>query len=361
MDEDRVTKLRYNVNIQYSRAGAGTKLSSPAVFSECLARPLIYNPSQWDVLINKFKIDTFSIPLTIVELQEFQPLTQDGNYQTNYWVYLKNGGMTYVAQCVFTPEHKAETPPRVMNVREDGYVKYDNCNSTFFVYSYQHFLDMVNGAIMNVCHQAGLDSTVPELQFNPDTQTIMVDYPNIFAQDTGDFPELFFSQNLDKYIGRGFRCNWVKLVDANVFSHYIKSKQTYIQQEYSTVTSWNICNAILITSTSLPVQPEFYPIHSADGDLVHKHDGNSEYTNMGNLSILAVYYPNAAKAGDMSTSVYFSSNELSNGDRIALRGSTPINRMEIQIYWADIYNNLYQLHLPENGQASIRLVFMKKN
>ena len=59
MDEDRVTKLRYNINIQYSRTGAGTKLASPAVFSECLARLLIYNPSQWDVIIiNKIKIDT---------------------------------------------------------------------------------------------------------------------------------------------------------------------------------------------------------------------------------------------------------------------------------------------------------------
>ena len=44
-----------------------------------------------------------------------------------------------------------------------------------------------------------------------------------------------------------------------------------VEQEYSTATLWDICNAILITSTSLPVQPEYYPIHSADGDLVHTH------------------------------------------------------------------------------------------
>ena len=87
---------------------------------------------------------------------------------------------------------------------------------------------------------------------------------------------------------------------------------------------------------------------------------NSEYLNMSSLSVLAVYYPNASKAGDMSTSVYYSSDNISNGDRISLRGSTPINRMDIQIYWADVYNNLYQLKLPENGQASIRLVFIRK-
>ena len=124
--------------------------------------------------------------------------------------------------------------------------------------------------------------------------------------------------------------------------------------------NWNICNAILITSSSLPVQPEYYPIHTADGDLIHHHTGGSEYLNMGSLQTLAVYYPNAVNAGDMSTSVYYSSDNISNGDRISLRGSTPINRMDIQIYWADVYNNLYQLKLPENGQASIRLVFIRK-
>ena len=124
-------------------------------------------------------------------------------------------------------------------------------------------------------------------------------------------------------------------------------------QENSTVGNWNICNAILITSSSLPVQPEYYPIHTADGDLIHHHTGGSEYLNMGSLQILAVYYPNAVNPGDMSTSVYYSSDNIANGNRISFRGSTPINRMDIQIYWADVYNNLYQLKLPENGQASI--------
>ena len=131
-------------------------------------------------------------------------------------------------------------------------------------------------------------------------------------------------------------------------------------QEYSTVTSWSICNAILITSSSLPVQPEYYPVHNAYGDLVHNHAGGSEYLNMGSLQILAVYYPNASKAGDMNTSVFYSSDNIANGDRISLRGSTPINRMEIQIYWADVYNNLYMLKLPENRQASIQLTFYQE-
>ena len=86
MNEDRVDRICYNINTQHSRAGAGNGLNSPAIFSESLARPLINNPSEWDVLINKFKIDTFTIPITIVKLREYQPVRTDGKYFTDYWV-----------------------------------------------------------------------------------------------------------------------------------------------------------------------------------------------------------------------------------------------------------------------------------
>ena len=73
MDEDRVSKFHYNINIQHTRGGADHKLTSAAVFSECLVRPLLKNPSQWDVAINKFKIDTFSIPLTLLSSKTTSP------------------------------------------------------------------------------------------------------------------------------------------------------------------------------------------------------------------------------------------------------------------------------------------------
>ena len=85
-------------------------------------------------------------------------------------MYLEYNGITYFAQCVHNPERKVHASPRVMHVKEDdGTVKYDNTDPTFFVYSYQHFLDMINDGMKNVCHQAGLDSTVPEILFDPDT------------------------------------------------------------------------------------------------------------------------------------------------------------------------------------------------
>ena len=101
MNEDRVDRIHYNVNIQHSRAGAGNGLTSPAIFSESLARPLISNPSEWDVLINKFKIDTFTIPITIIKLREYQPVRTDGRYLTDYDEQIIHNGYVYSAPCYF--------------------------------------------------------------------------------------------------------------------------------------------------------------------------------------------------------------------------------------------------------------------
>ena len=132
------------------------------MFSESLARPLINNPAEWDVLINKFKIDTFSIPITIVKLKEYQPVRTDGKYLTDCNVQVIHNGYVYSAPCYFKPEHQSpDTNPSVVSIKEDGLVKYDNTEEAFFVYSYQQILDMVNEAIEEVCAEAGLDGDYP--------------------------------------------------------------------------------------------------------------------------------------------------------------------------------------------------------
>ena len=182
MNEDRVTKLHYNVNIQYNRGGTSHRLTSPAMFSECMAKPLIQVPSEWDVLISKFKIDTQSIPLTIVKLQEYQPVRSDGKFNTDYFVYLEDGGMLYTARCEFKPEHDVHASPVVMKMNSAGEVKYNNCSETFFVWSYQYFLDMINDAIMDVCHQAELDAYTPGLYYHLAHEKICVEYSETFSQ-----------------------------------------------------------------------------------------------------------------------------------------------------------------------------------
>ena len=164
MNEDRVDRIRYNVNIQHSRTGAGNGLTSPAIFSESLARPLI----------NKFKIDTFTIPITIVKLKEYQPVRTDGKFFTDYWVQLIDaGGYVHTAPCMYKPEQQLNTCAPVQDTRPSGDIKYDNTSEVFFVYSYQHILDMINEAIEEVCAEGGIESA-PFFTYDSRTQLISV-------------------------------------------------------------------------------------------------------------------------------------------------------------------------------------------
>ena len=275
--------VAYIFNIQHSRAGAGNGLTSPAIFSESLARPLINNPSEWDVLINKFKIDTFSIPITIVKLKEYQPVRTDGKYLTDYNVQIIHNGYVYSAPCYFKPEHQSpDSKPPVVSTRDDGQVKYGNTYETFFVYSYQHILDMINDAIEEVSQEAGLD--VDYAHFGISSRTDLLSftfgqdftghemtgyealgarYSKIFRSTTAttatmneEKPVLLFSPNLEEFIGKGFR---IKRWPGNNYFYLDPELGMFQYQEYPTIGNWNICNAILITSSSLPVQSEYYP------------------------------------------------------------------------------------------------------
>ena len=219
MNEDRVDRI-----IQHSRAGAGNDLNSPAVFSESLARPLINNPSEWDVLINKFKIDTFSIPITIVKLREYQPVRTDGRYLTDYNVQVIHNGYVYTAPCYFKPEHQTpDSNPPVVSTREDGQVKYDNTHENFFEYSIEHFLEMINTAIKDAFSDANL-SNPTNFEYDPVTQLISVQYPTEFSKQMISIlrKTLYFSPNLWEFIGKGFRIDWGTYGDiGKAFEHVL--------------------------------------------------------------------------------------------------------------------------------------------
>ena len=187
MNEDRVDRIRYNINIQHDRTAVGLGVTSPAVFSEALARPLINNPSEWDVLINKFKIDTFSIPITIVKLQEYQPEPRHAVYLTDYWVHLDVNGEKFSKQCKFIPEESHYPGPTVVNRRADGWVKYDNTHENFFEYSIEHFLEMINTAISDAFSDANL-SNPTNFEYDPVTQLISVQYPTEFSKQMISIP-----------------------------------------------------------------------------------------------------------------------------------------------------------------------------
>ena len=91
----------YNINIPSNPLPG--EFDSEAKFSVVLNRTLIENVGRYQMLVEKFKIDTESIPLFYVELQQPQPpVNNNTNFITNYTVYFVNGGVLYSAPLLYS-------------------------------------------------------------------------------------------------------------------------------------------------------------------------------------------------------------------------------------------------------------------
>ena len=90
-----------------------------------LARPILENPSEYKMMIQKFSIDGEAIPVSIIELKNPQSVkTQD--WETIHNVYIVNStGQVATANVLFNTERIPNIPPRPVKV-ESGMGYYNN-------------------------------------------------------------------------------------------------------------------------------------------------------------------------------------------------------------------------------------------
>ena len=190
------SKFYYNINIT-SNPKPG-EFESDANFSVVLNQALINDAHLYQFLLQKFKIDTESIPLFHVELQQPQPpVVNNTNYITNYIVYVVVGGVKYEVRLLYSRPHMLRA--RVIKT-EGGLVYYDNREFVFAVYSYDFFITMVNDAIRTLYLNSGIADDPPFFAYDHDSEKIS------FYQS--DANVVYFSMNLFPYVGEGFNTTW---------------------------------------------------------------------------------------------------------------------------------------------------------
>lgn len=149
------------------------------------------------------------------------------------------------------------------------------------------------------------------------------------------------------------------------------------EQQYSTLSNWNICKAILICSSSFPIKPEFYPTLKRNNFLTHykttqyvdfvrnvlKDSIYSDETlvfDKASTKILDVYYPMSSSGGDIRSSIIYSNDNIESGNKIDMVGGMDLENFDINLKWVDIYGNVYDLYLAPGCSVNIRLCFTRK-
>jgi len=356
-------KIYYNITIT-GNPGVNAYYE-PARFNVNLNDSLLLDASAYSLIVQKFKIDSESIPLFHVELVQPQNIVV-GNigFILKYKVYLIVAGVVYSANLIYNKPYAPPAP--IVKNNGDGTVIYDNTHNMFSIYSYNDFIALINTAIVSCITQAGL-SDAPFFEYDPISERIKYFVPDGFNG------VLYFSKNLLPFVGEGFSTIYYYVnpvgINEKVFSINVRVF-TYNQQEvnlvlynvmtqeHKAISSWASINRVLFVSNTLPITREFFPVRDSKGILIS--NGDDSYRKMANMPIITSFLIDCTNAGDFRTSIIFSTSEVDNSDIITMPTNTDIRQIDVEVHWSDKFGNVYPLTLADGKQVDIRLAFIKR-
>jgi hypothetical protein len=242
-------KTYYNIIIPGNTSN--DKYSKPAKFSATLSQAVVRNASNYKLFVQKWRVDSESIPLFHVDLLQPQPpVTNNTNFQTNYIVYVVSGGTLYRSPVLFSRPNAEQA---AVIKRSGTMVYYNNISNTFAIYFYQPFLDIVNAAISTCYANAGLPNA-PFFLYHDIERRI-----KLYTVD-GDTTQIYFSANLSPYVGSGFVTEKFAVnppginevvfqitVGKTILNSITVNSLNYIVivQQFNAISSWSSINRIL--------------------------------------------------------------------------------------------------------------------
>ena len=366
-------KIYYNINI----TGKSTKgsFTSDASFNVYLNQSLLDDVSKYQFLVEKFKIDTESIPLFYVDIQNPQPpVSNNLNFITNYTIYTFDnfGNLCSVPVLYSNPTNK---PARVVKIDPSGNVYYDKQDECFAIYSYDVFISCINDALNQLFNDAQLTLRQPSFfQYDHTLEKVCLYTYLPPSSLILKGLQIYFSMNLHPFIGEAFNTIWYETgvpgIDDDVYSINIEADirlqdivsidgNNYIKmiQEYQAMSSWASINRILIVSQKLPIKREYYPISNTNGIIT---ETLTSYENLVSMNIICSYLFPSTTPSDYRTNITYSSPTIDTADLIEMTNSGPLRELDIQALWSDKNGNIYPIQLGYNKQVNLRLCFVRK-
>lgn len=376
------------VNIVIDHNDSNGNEASPAEYRVTKTLNIIDDPSKYYGSIIRFDIPLNTVPIWICDIIP-PPTTIPVNPNlTPYKIGVKflDGTGTYqyfTTNLIFEPEDLFDPVP-IQNVPGKQII-----TPYYWCYSYQTMLNMINNGLNTVftAFQTAFplapqfavpfntSSSYPFFEEIKGTQNlfeIIFNRTLINSQPTfsgpGNEARIYCNQELLNFID-GFPLKYngnnrpngddyeIDLSSARNFDAYNSPTPllptdplfTFFSfgQEYSTITLWNAVRKIVITTSSIPIVSEYTPQQGNDVGL------------SSSLPIFSDFIPIFENAGETRTLVVY--NPQSQYRLVDLSSTSPLQTIDVKIYWQDKHGNLYPLLISVEQQASIKIGFFKKS
>jgi len=353
--------------------------------------PMEYNVTKTLAVVDKcsdyycsvvrFAIPMNSVPLFIMPIvpgnQQSHPVNAN---LTPMIIGILYNDVYYPVNLIYTADNTASYP--LQNQDTQVITPY------YYVYTYQTLINMVNVALNIAWTTSPLAALFPTtiqpfFQYNSSTELISLIVPRLFSYVTSpatSIPFLYMNLALLRYLESFeiffngynqpngadfiFRCtNTIPLnpsdptppqvfpTDQNAFAFFgttpVFPAQYFIfTQQYSMIQYWSSLRKILITSGSIPISYENIPAPDNTGINV-------------SLPVLTDFVIPLENAGDSRTIAYY--NPTAQYRLVDMISDTPLYRINVKVYWEDVYGNRYPMLIEYNQTSSIKIGFFRKS
>lgn len=344
-----------------------------ATYKENLNQQLLSNPSDYYLTILRFQIPTADIPILIPEIEAW-PNTDVNKTVYNVTLEYRSGATTYTATApvIYIPNvPPSYAIPRPITADDPNPMK--NPSNYYFIFNYRDFIDMVNNAFIaaftDLSGQIALPpgTNPPFITYNGQTYLMTMHASPSYLTPAYSTPpppqsgqvniymnyKLFtFFSGIEFILNDYLSPKGVQLPVRNYNGVNFDGTNYLMAQQYPTLSVWNVFKAIQIVSFFLPTEPEIIPIPNYNGI-------NSATNTYNTTSVVKDFVPFYENGPEFRTFINFRYN--GSYELIDMNSNSPINTVDINVYWLDRYGNKYLLSIPYNQILTIKFCFIKKS
>lgn len=317
--------------------------------------PILTQPGDYYMSVIKFDIPLSLVPLLICKIIPNQPNPD----LCQMSVGINNLGTNYATNLRYIAENTL-SPPVQESLRQV-------ITPYYYIYSYQTLLRMFNFALNDVWVSSGLAVNnptyrAPFVYLNEATGLLDIVVPPAFIGTNGAVPRIFMNQSSANYLSAfdvkflGYNQPFGRDYDFVLNGGLPAIPDTFFpisgveyyrySQDFSTLENWAILRKLIITSTGLPTKNEFIP---------SRNENDSQNASM---QIIADFTPIINAVGDNNAICYYV--PTSQWKLTDMSPGSPIQRVDLQVYWEDANNNIYPLYIPLYQQINIKIAFLNK-
>ena len=375
-------RFYYDVNISNNRFTNPSGQPYIARFSETRNSPLFNDaPDKYCLSVVRFSVPSTSIPYQYISTIYDEVNPANPNKMT-YSISLEYNGtvhreyLQWKTQVAFVP---IPAPPPLAG--PDTRFKDAAFNLYYAMYNLNHFCDIINEAFQ-LCFTThvlpflppappGKSYSAPYVTFEGITNLFTIWVSDLFL---GDTPTVVMGGNY--LFNSNFSTSWdtlalgVNLPDGLDFRWvFIQDQQNAIpnsgevgdftyrfRQEFDTTGSISEFQSLLIVSPTLACNTDMVSNASAPQSQGAALDGNNFGSVAGNfLPLITDFEIDQSSVSNLKGYIhYIPSAEYR---RLTMRGREPITQVSIDIFWRDIFGNIYPIILPDNSAATIKILF----